>query len=36
TLRDRDSLDQSRFAIGDLGPELERRLGLEWRSPKLG
>jgi glycyl-tRNA synthetase len=36
TLRDRDSLDQSRIAIGELGPELERRLQAPWRSPKLG
>ena len=26
TLRDRDSLEQSRIAIGELGEELERRL----------
>jgi glycyl-tRNA synthetase len=36
TLRDRDSLDQSRVAIDDLGPELERRLAAPWQSPKLG
>ena len=36
TLRDRDSLDQSRIAADELGPELERRLASEWRSPKLG
>ena len=36
TLRDRDSLDQSRIAIDELGPELERRLRAPWRSPKLG
>src|SRR5205823_12457164 len=36
TLRDRDSLDQSRVAIEELGPELERRLKAPWRSPKLG
>jgi glycyl-tRNA synthetase len=35
TLRDRDSLDQSRIAIGELGPELERRLAAPWQSPKL-
>jgi glycyl-tRNA synthetase len=34
TLRDRDSLDQSRIAIAELGDELERRLNAEWRSPK--
>jgi glycyl-tRNA synthetase len=36
TLRDRDSLEQSRIAIDALGPELERRLAAPWRSPKLG
>ena len=36
TLRDRDSLDQSRIAIDALGPELERRLVQPWSSPKLG
>jgi glycyl-tRNA synthetase len=36
TLRDRDSLDQSRVAIAELGAELERRLAEPWRSPKLG
>jgi glycyl-tRNA synthetase len=36
TLRDRDTLDQSRIAIAELGPELERRLYGDWRSPKLG
>jgi glycyl-tRNA synthetase len=36
TLRDRDSLDQSRIAIDELGPELERRLNAPWKSPKLG
>jgi glycyl-tRNA synthetase len=36
TLRDRDTLDQSRIAIDDLGPELERRLAAPWQSPKLG
>jgi glycyl-tRNA synthetase len=35
TLRDRDSLDQSRIAIDELGPELERRLSAPWQSPKL-
>jgi glycyl-tRNA synthetase len=35
TLRDRDSLDQSRIAIADLGAELERRLAAPWSSPKL-
>jgi glycyl-tRNA synthetase len=36
TLRDRDSLDQSRIAISDLPEELSRRLGEPWTSPKLG
>jgi glycyl-tRNA synthetase len=36
TLRDRDSLEQSRIAIDDLGAELERRLAEDWRSPKRG
>jgi len=35
TVRDRDSLAQVRVAIGELGDELERRLRLPWRSPKL-
>src|SRR2546426_927584 len=35
TLRDRDSLDQTRIAIEELGGELERRLGEPWSSPKL-
>jgi glycyl-tRNA synthetase len=35
TLRDRDSLDQSRIAIAELGGELERRLDEPWSSPKL-
>jgi glycyl-tRNA synthetase len=36
TLRDRDTLDQSRIAIGELAEELTRRLGEPWTSPKLG
>jgi glycyl-tRNA synthetase len=36
TLRDRDSLEQTRVAIGELGDELERRLAAPWSSPKLG
>ncbi|MDQ4048537.1 MAG: glycine--tRNA ligase, partial [Actinomycetota bacterium] len=36
TLRDRDSLEQSRIAIDDLGSELERRLVADWQSPKVG
>jgi glycyl-tRNA synthetase len=35
TLRDRDSLEQSRVAIDELGAELERRLAAPWSSPKL-
>ena len=34
TLRDRDSLEQSRIAIRDLGAELEHRLAAPWVSPK--
>ena len=34
TLRDRDSLEQTRIAIDELGNELERRLGEPWGSPK--
>jgi len=34
TLRDRDSLAQDRFAIGELRGELERRLRTSWTSPK--
>ena len=36
TLRDRDTLDQTRVAIDELGDELERRLAAPWTSPKLG
>ena len=36
TLRDRDTLDQSRIAIDELGEELERRLAAPWVSPKAG
>ena len=36
TLRDRDSLDQSRIAIDDLADELTRRLHAPWQTPKLG
>jgi glycyl-tRNA synthetase len=35
TLRDRDTLEQTRIAMDELGDELERRLRAEWRSPKL-
>jgi glycyl-tRNA synthetase len=34
TLRDRDSLDQTRIAVGELASELERRLAADWQSPK--
>jgi glycyl-tRNA synthetase len=36
TLRDRDSLEQDRIAIDELGEEIERRLRRPWQSPKLG
>jgi glycyl-tRNA synthetase len=35
TLRERDSLTQTRVAIDELAGELERRLREPWRSPKL-
>jgi glycyl-tRNA synthetase len=35
TLRDRDTLDQSRIAISQIGDELLHRLNAPWRSPKL-
>ena len=35
TLRDRDSLDQSRLPIGDVAGELAKRLAAPWTSPKL-
>jgi glycyl-tRNA synthetase len=35
TLRDRDTLDQSRIKIDDLADELTRRLYAPWQSPKL-
>ena len=35
TLRDRDSLDQSRIAIAELNDELLRRLNADWKTPKL-
>jgi glycyl-tRNA synthetase len=34
TLRDRDSLEQERVPIAELGDELERRLRSPWQSPK--
>ncbi|MEX0993311.1 MAG: glycine--tRNA ligase [Solirubrobacterales bacterium] len=36
TLRDRDSLEQSRLPIAGLADELVGRLAKPWRSPKLG
>jgi glycyl-tRNA synthetase len=36
TLRDRDSLKQERISADAVGDELVRRLGGDWRSPKLG
>ena len=36
TLRDRDSLEQSRVPSEEIGAELERRLAEPWRSPKAG
>jgi len=36
TLRDRDTLEQVRIAIDELGDELERRLRAPWTTPKLG
>ncbi|MFN2617452.1 MAG: glycine--tRNA ligase [Thermoleophilaceae bacterium] len=35
TLRDRDSLEQTRLPLDQVGEELERRLAAPWRSPKL-
>ena len=35
TVRDRDSLNQDRVAIMDLGDEIERRLRAPWTSPKI-
>lgn len=36
TLRDRDTLEQSRVPIEGLGADLLTRLNQPWRSPKLG
>jgi glycyl-tRNA synthetase len=36
TLRDRDSLEQTRLPIAGLGDELAAKLEAPWRSPKLG
>ncbi|HXE46679.1 MAG TPA: glycine--tRNA ligase [Conexibacter sp.] len=35
TLRDRDTLEQVRIPIAELGDELERRLRAPWTTPKL-
>jgi glycyl-tRNA synthetase len=35
TLRDRDTLEQVRIPIDELGDELERRLRTPWTTPKL-
>jgi len=35
TLRDRDSLQQDRVPIAELGDEIERRLRAPWTSPKI-
>jgi glycyl-tRNA synthetase len=35
TLRDRDTLEQIRISIDELGDELERRLRAPWTTPKL-
>lgn len=36
TLRDRDSLEQVRVPVAEIGEELERRLAAPWQSPKDG
>jgi glycyl-tRNA synthetase len=36
TLRDRDSLEQIRLPINELGDELTKRLAEPWTTPKLG
>ncbi|HKF80169.1 MAG TPA: His/Gly/Thr/Pro-type tRNA ligase C-terminal domain-containing protein, partial [Thermoleophilaceae bacterium] len=35
TLRDRDTLQQVRVPVAELGEELERRLDAPWTTPKL-
>ncbi|MEA2347048.1 MAG: glycyl-tRNA synthetase [Thermoleophilaceae bacterium] len=35
TLRDRDTLEQTRISVDEIGDELQRRLAAEWTSPKL-
>ena len=34
TLRDRDSLEQTRIAMAEVGDNLDHRLGAPWCSPK--
>ncbi|MFY9265204.1 MAG: glycine--tRNA ligase [Solirubrobacterales bacterium] len=36
TLRDRDTLEQTRLPIGDVAGELTKRLAAPWSTPKLG
>ena len=36
TLRDRDSLEQTRISTDQVADELTRRLAAEWETPKLG
>jgi glycyl-tRNA synthetase len=36
TLRDRDSLEQTRLPIAQVGEDLEGHLKADWKSPKLG
>jgi glycyl-tRNA synthetase len=36
TLRDRDSLEQSRIPMGEVRAELNKRLLADWQTPKLG
>jgi glycyl-tRNA synthetase len=36
TVRDRDSLEQERLPIDEVGDTLAARLDAPWRSPKLG
>ena len=36
TLRDRDSLEQSRIPIEGLAEDISARLAQPWQSPKLG
>ena len=36
TLRDRDSLAQERLPIEGIAEEVERRVNVPWKTPKLG